>query len=108
MLLGEHWEQLINDATPAWLDAVEVSLTERTNKSHIGWAPAERVAFWARVHDSEEPYTFYQDLLGNNFLHNHFQLITGAVRFSKRMAIMVLRRVSLKCCCRVRTMSCLH
>ena len=72
MLLGEYPGQLINDTTPAWLDAVEVSLTKRTNKSHIGWARAERVAFWARVHDGEESYTFYQDLLEGNFLHNLF------------------------------------
>lgn len=72
MLLGEYPGQLINDKTPAWLDAVEVSLTKRTNSSHIGWARAERIAFWARVHDGEESYSFYQDLLGNNFMHNLF------------------------------------
>ena len=72
MLLGQYPGQLINNTTPAWLDAVEVSLVERTNKSHIGWARAERVAFWARVYDGDEAYTFYQDLLEGNYMHNLF------------------------------------
>ncbi|MEI6891158.1 MAG: glycoside hydrolase family 95 protein [Pontiella sp.] len=81
MLLGVYPGQLINDTTPAWLDAVKVSLTKRTNKSHIGWARAERIAFWARVHDGEEAYTFYKDLLGGNFLHNLFNDHRGGPLF---------------------------
>ncbi len=81
MLLGEYPGQLINDTTPAWLDAVEVSLRKRTNKSHIGWARAERIAFWARVHDGDEAYTFYQDLLEGNFLHNLFNDHRGGPLF---------------------------
>ena len=81
MLLGEYPGQLINDTTPAWLDAVEVSLTKRTNKSNIGWARAERVSFWARVHDGEESYTFYRDLLEKNFLHNLFNDHRGGPLF---------------------------
>ena len=81
MLLGEYPGQLINDATPAWLDAVEVSLRKRTNKSHIGWARAERIAFWARVHDGDEAYSFYQDLLEGNFLHNLFNDHRGGPLF---------------------------
>ncbi len=81
MLLGEYPGQLINDTTPAWLDAVEVSLTERTNKSNIGWARAERVSFWSRVHNGDEAYIFYQDLLGGNFLHNLFNDHRGGPLF---------------------------
>jgi len=81
MLLGLYPGQLINDKTPAWLDAAEVSLTKRTNKSHIGWARAERIAFWARVHDGEEAYTFYQDLLGGNFMPNLFNDHRGGPLF---------------------------
>ena len=72
MLLGLYPGQLINDKTPAWRDAAKVSLTKRTNISNIGWARAERIAFWARVHDGEEAYTFYQDLLEGNFMANLF------------------------------------
>ena len=81
MLLGQYPGQLINDSTPAWLDAVEVSLKNRTNKSRIGWARAERIAFWARVHDGAEAYTFYQDLLEGNFLHNLFNDHRGGPLF---------------------------
>ena len=81
MLLGQYPGQLINDSTPAWLDAVEVSLTKRTNKSRIGWARAERIAFWARVHDGDEAYSFYQDLLQGNFLHNLFNDHRGGPLF---------------------------
>jgi alpha-L-fucosidase 2 len=81
MLLGQYPGQLINDATPAWLDAVKVSLQKRTNKSHIGWARAERIAFWARVHDGDEAYSFYQDLLEGNFLHNLFNDHRGGPLF---------------------------
>ena len=58
MLLGLYPGQLINDSTPAWLDAAKVSLTMRTNKTNIGWARAERIAMWARVHDGEQAYSF--------------------------------------------------
>lgn len=72
MLLGLFPGQLINDATPAWLDAAKVSLTKRTRKTKIGWARAERISMWARIHDGEEAYSYYQELLGSNFLHNLF------------------------------------
>ena len=72
MLLGLYPGQLINDTTPAWLDAAEVSLTKRTNKTKIGWARAERIAMWARVHNGEEAYAYYKQLLGENYLHNLF------------------------------------
>ncbi|MDQ8208268.1 glycoside hydrolase family 95 protein [Coraliomargarita sp. SDUM461003] len=81
MLLGSYPGQLINDTTPAWQDAVEKTLTLRTRKSHIGWARAERIAFWARVHDGDEAYLFYRDLLAGNFLHNLFNDHRGGPLF---------------------------
>ncbi|MDF7806368.1 glycoside hydrolase N-terminal domain-containing protein [Pontiellaceae bacterium B12219] len=81
MLLGEYPGQLINDTTPAWLDAVQTTLTLRTRKSHIGWARAERIAFWARVHDGNEAYLFFQDLLAGNLLHNLFNDHRGGPLF---------------------------
>ena len=81
MLLGSYPGQLINSATPAWLDAVEKTLTLRTRKSKIGWARAERIAFWARVCDGDEAYLFYQDLLAGNFLHNLFNDHRGGPLF---------------------------
>lgn len=81
MLLGSYPGQLISGKTPAWLDAVEKTLALRTRKSNIGWARAERIAFWARVYDGDEAYLFYQDLLEGNFLHNLFNDHRGGPLF---------------------------
>lgn len=81
MLLGLYPGQLINDTTPAWLDAAKVSLTKRTNKTKIGWARAERIAMWARVHDGEEAYSFYESLLAENYLQNLFNDHRGGPLF---------------------------
>eukprot|EP00903_Cladosiphon_okamuranus_P003867 g3865.t1 len=81
MLLGLYPGQLINDKTPAWLDAAKVSLIKRTRKSNIGWARAERIAMLARVHDAEEAYAYYTDLLGGNYLHNLFNDHRGGPLF---------------------------
>jgi len=81
MLLGLYPGQLINDSTPARLDAAKVSLTMRTNKSNIGWARAERISMWARGHDGDEAYSFYHDLLGENYLHNLFNDHRGGPLF---------------------------
>ena len=72
MLLGLYPGQLINDKTPAWLDAARVSLIKRDHKTRIGWARAERISMWARVHNGEEAYAYYKELLGENYLHNLF------------------------------------
>ncbi|MCM2373949.1 glycoside hydrolase family 95 protein [Aporhodopirellula aestuarii] len=81
MLLGSYPGQLINDSTPAWLDAVKTTLTLRTRSSNIGWARAERIAFWARVHDGDEAYLFYRDLLEGNYMHNLFNDHRGGQLF---------------------------
>lgn len=81
MLLGLYPGQLINNTTPAWLDAAKVSLTKRTHKSHIGWSRAEKISMWARVHDGEEAYTSYKALLDGNFLHNLFNDHRGGPLF---------------------------
>lgn len=72
MVLGLYPGQLVNDKTPAWLDAAQVSLQKRTRKSNIGWARAERIAMLARVHDGEEAYAYYQDFISGNLMHNLF------------------------------------
>ncbi|WP_205744991.1 glycoside hydrolase family 95 protein [Echinicola pacifica] len=72
MLLGLYPGQLINDNTPAWLDAARVSLIKRSHETKIGWARAERIAMWARLHNGEEAYLYYKELLSENYLHNLF------------------------------------
>ena len=81
MMLGLYPGQLVNDETPAWLDAAKVSLNKRTRKTNIGWARAERISMLARVHDGEEAYNYYKDLLGENFLHNLFNDHRGGPLF---------------------------
>ncbi|MDO7085574.1 glycoside hydrolase family 95 protein [Pseudocolwellia sp. AS88] len=72
MVLGLYPGQLVNDKTPAWLDAAKVSLNLRTRVSNIGWARAERIAMLARIHDGEEAYAYYKDFLEGNLMHNLF------------------------------------
>lgn len=72
MVLGLYPGQLVNDKTPAWLDAAQVSLNLRTRSSRIGWARAERIAMLARIHDGEEAYAYYKDFLEGNLMQNLF------------------------------------
>jgi alpha-L-fucosidase 2 len=81
MLLGLYPGQLINDLTPAWLDAARVSLIGRSHKTRIGWARAERIAMWARLHDGEEAYAYYRELLAGNYMHNLFNDHRGGYLF---------------------------
>jgi alpha-L-fucosidase 2 len=81
MLLGLYPGILITDKTPAWLDAAEVSLIKRDHKTNIGWARAERIAMWARVHDGEEAYSYYKELLSENYMHNLFNDHRGGQLF---------------------------
>jgi len=81
MLLGLYPGQLINNTTPAWLDAAKVCLTKRTHKSGIGWSRAEKISMWARVHDGEEAYSYYKELLGGNYMHNLFNDHRGGQLF---------------------------
>ena len=46
---------IINASTPAWLDAAEVSLSNRGLGS-MGWARAHRMALWARLKNGDEAY----------------------------------------------------
>ncbi|WP_405603950.1 glycosyl hydrolase family 95 catalytic domain-containing protein [Polaribacter sp. Asnod1-A03] len=81
MLLGLYPGILITDKTPAWLDAAEVSLIKRDHKTNIGWARAERIAMWARVHNGEEAYLYYKELLSENYMHNLFNDHRGGQLF---------------------------
>ncbi|MDA9335811.1 glycoside hydrolase family 95 protein [Flavobacteriaceae bacterium] len=81
MLLGLYPGILITDKTPAWLDAAKVSLIKRDHKTNIGWARAERIAMWARVHNGEEAYSYYKELLSENYMHNLFNDHRGGQLF---------------------------
>ena len=81
MMLGLYPGQLINNKTPAWLDAAKLTMHLRGRKSNIGWARAERIAMLARVYDAEEAYAYYQDFIGGNLLHNLFNDHRGGPLF---------------------------
>ncbi len=71
-LMALYPGNIINDSTPAWLDAAEVSLSNRGLGS-MGWARAHRMALWARLKNGGEAYnmlgTIIKDRTGYNLLN---------------------------------------
>lgn len=53
---------LINQTTPAWLDAAKQTLTLRGDES-TGWALAHRLCAWARAGEGDHAYLLLQNLL---------------------------------------------
>lgn len=68
-LVGLYPGTLINDTTPAWIDAARKTLTERGDQS-TGWAMAHRLNLWARAKDGERAFTLYKTLLQKGTLTN--------------------------------------
>lgn len=60
---------LINNETPAWLDAAKVTLHERGYES-TGWALAHRMNAWARTGEGDKCYKLYRQLLSKCTLPN--------------------------------------
>lgn len=71
-LMALYPGNIINDSTPAWLDAAEVSLSNRGLGS-MGWARAHRMALWARLKNGGEAYNMLgyiiKDRTGYNLLN---------------------------------------
>ena len=71
-LMALYPGNIINASTPAWLDAAEVSLSNRGLGS-MGWARAHRMALWARLKNGDEAYnmlgTIIKDRTGYNLLN---------------------------------------
>ena len=107
MLLGSYPGQLINSATPAWLDAVEKTLTLRTRKSKIGWARAERIAFWAASVTAMRRISSIRICWPVTF-STTYSTITAVARYSRQMATTERLPWLLSCCCRVKTTSWRH
>ncbi len=61
-LVGLYPGTLINETTPAWLEAAIVTMTNRGDKS-TGWAMAHRLNLWARTKRGERAYALYRQLL---------------------------------------------
>ncbi|GHT74663.1 hypothetical protein FACS1894124_4880 [Spirochaetia bacterium] len=60
---------IINNTTPAWIDAAKVTLTLR-GEGTTGWSRAHRLNLWARTRDGNKAYTVFQGLLKNQLLPN--------------------------------------
>ena len=70
-LVGLYPGNLINDTTPAWLDAAKVTLECRGDEvGGVGWGLCHRMALWARVKDGERAHKSYTDLLTQYTLTN--------------------------------------
>ena len=72
-LVGLYPGNVINGATPAWLDAAEYVLTERGDKA-TGWGVAHRLNLWTRVQNGERAYDLLEQLLKNNTATNLWDL----------------------------------
>ena len=61
-LVGLYPGSMINETTPAWLDAAEYSLIERGG-GRSGWSSAHRLTLWARLLDGEKSHDMLEELL---------------------------------------------
>ncbi len=68
-LVGLYPGSIINNNTPAWLDAARVTLNNRGDQS-TGWAMAHRLLLWARIKDGNRSYKILQTLLSKGTLDN--------------------------------------
>lgn len=68
-LVGLHPGTLINQNTPAWLDAAKYTLQERGDRS-TGWALAHRLNAWARTGDGDHAYKLLRNLIGKRTMEN--------------------------------------
>ena len=68
-LVGLHPGTLINQNTPAWLDAAKCTLAERGDRS-TGWALAHRLNAWARTGDGDHAYKLLRNLIGKRTMEN--------------------------------------
>ena len=70
-LVGLYPGNLINDTTPAWLDAAKVTLEARGEQvEDCAWALSHRMALWARAKDGDRAYKVFNDLLTQYTLTN--------------------------------------
>ncbi len=68
-LVALHPGTLINNYTPAWMDAAKYTLKERSDRS-TGWALAHRLNAWARAGDGDHAYKLLCNLIGKRTMDN--------------------------------------
>ena len=68
---------IINSNTPAWIDAMKVTLTERGHGNDVGWSYAYKICAWARAKDGEEAYSDLNDIIANCTAANLWNVTFG-------------------------------
>lgn len=68
-LMGLYPGTLINENTPAWMDAAKVTLNARGDAS-TGWSMAHKVNLWARTKEGERAHQVLGSLLKTATLNN--------------------------------------
>ena len=62
---------LINETTPAWLEAARVALENRSESGYfVGWPTAHRQNAWARLKNGDKAYSYYKKLLNYGVYDN--------------------------------------
>ena len=68
-LLGLYPGRIINQDTPAFMDAAKVTLNDRGDYA-TGWAMGHKLNLWARTGDGNHAYVLFNNLLKTGTLHN--------------------------------------
>ena len=68
-LVGLYPGTVINEGTPEWIRAAEVTLNRRGDRSHC-WAVAHRMLLWARCGNGKRAMDLLQSLIQNNVMDN--------------------------------------
>ena len=72
---------IINSTTPAWIDAMKVTLTERGLESGgVGWSDAFKICAWARTKDGDTAHSILEVLLSNCMAANLWDLHFGGTK----------------------------
>lgn len=78
-LMGLYPGNLINENTPAWLDAAKVTLNARGDIS-TGWSMAHKVNLWARTKEGERAHQVLSALLKTATLNNFWTNCIAVLR----------------------------
>ena len=66
---------IINSTTPAWIDAIKVTLTERgIETGGVGWSDAFKLCAWARAKDGDTGHYVLEQLIANCIVPNLWNL----------------------------------
>lgn len=78
-LIGLYPGTLINENTPAWLDAAKVSLNRRGDVS-TGWSMAHKINLWARTKEGNRAHNLVTALLANGVHENLWTTCLAVLR----------------------------